>query len=101
MLLPEQQVAHALVVVATDCQRMSSATFIIKKGKHIEVHLEYILVQIDIVRTDWVREFVKIVALKYFFIVTSRSNAITNNFWKSVSFVKVQKRGPEAALVLV
>ena len=38
------------VVVAADHQRMASATFVIKKQKHIDVDMELILIQINIVR---------------------------------------------------
>ena len=67
MCLPVEQIANALVIFATDCQGMASAVFSIKKRKQIDVHLEQILVQMNIVGRDWVREIVKIVALKNFF----------------------------------
>ena len=86
---------------ATNYQRMSSAVFVIKKGEHVDVHLEQIFVQMDIIWRDWVREIVKMVVLKHFFFVKSRSKGITISFRKIVSFEKLQKRVAEAALVLV
>ena len=49
VVFPIEQIRHALVVLATDYQGMASATFVIKKGKHIDVHLDLVLVQINIV----------------------------------------------------
>ena len=78
---------------------MANAAFVIKEGKHIDVYLELILVQVDIV---WqIRQSVKMVALKHFFFVKSCSKAIAIPFWEIDSFEKVKKRVAEAALIVV
>ena len=45
---------------------MTSPTFIIKEREYIDVYLELILVQMDIVRRDWVRQSFEMVTLEFF-----------------------------------
>ena len=80
---------------------MPSAAFVIKEGKHIDVHLKLILIQMNIVWHYGVRQSVKMVALKHFFVVQSRSKAIAISFWEIGSFNKVKKRVAKAALIIV
>ena len=80
---------------------MASAAFVIKKGKHIDVNLQLILKQMDIVRRDWVRQRVKMVALEHFFFVNCRSKTITILIWEICSFKKVQKCVAKTVLILV
>ena len=81
---------------------MPSAAFvIIKEGKHIDDYLELILIQINIVWRYWVRQSVKMVALKHFFFVKSRSKAIAIPFWEIDSFNKVKERVAKASLFIV
>ena len=81
---------------------MASAAFVIKKGKHIDVHLKLILIQMDIVWRDGVRQSVKMVALKHLFcFVKSRSIALVIPFLEIDSFEKVKKRVTKAALIIV
>ena len=78
---------------------MASATFVIKKGKHIDVHLTLILVQMDIVRRDWVRQSFELVAMEQLFLVKTRLIAMP--YWESLAFEEVKKCVTEAALVIV
>ena len=55
MLFLIDKIGYTLVIFVADHQRMASAAFVIKNGKHIDVHLKLILVQMDIVRRDWLR----------------------------------------------
>ena len=80
---------------------MARTAFIIYKDKHIDIYLQLIRVQMDIVWRDWVRQIVKMMALKYFFFVNRRSKAIAISFWEINTFEKVQKRVAEAALIIV
>ena len=47
--LPVKYICHTLMVFTANYQRMASAAFVIKEGKHIDVHLELILIQMNIV----------------------------------------------------
>ena len=69
MLFLIEKIGHTLVVFAADHQRITSAAFVIKKGKHIDAHLKLIVVQMDIVRRDWVRQSFEMVALEHLFLV--------------------------------
>ena len=69
MLFLIEKIGHTLVVFAADHQRITSVAFVIKKGKHIDAHRKLILVQMDIVRRDWVRPSFEMVALEYLFLV--------------------------------
>ena len=80
---------------------MPSAAFIIKEGKHIDVHLELILMQMNIVWRNGVRQSVKMVTYKHFFFVKIRSKAIAIPFWEIYSFKKVKNRVAKAALIIV
>ena len=79
MSVPVKKIGLTLIVLATNHHRMASAAFVIKKGKHIDVNLELILVQMNIVRFDWVWESVEMVALKHYISVKSHSLAMP--FW--------------------
>ena len=50
MFFTVEKIGHTLVVFTTDYQEMASATFFIKEGKHIDVHLELIFVLMNIIR---------------------------------------------------
>ena len=67
-------------------QGMASSAFVIKEGKHIDVYLKLILIQMDIVRRDWVRESFVMVALEHLFFVKTRFVAIP--LWESIAFKK-------------
>ena len=45
VFLPIKQIGYTLVVSTSDNHGMASAALVIKEGKHIDVHLELILVQ--------------------------------------------------------
>ena len=68
---------------------MASAAFIINKGKHIDVHLKLILVQMDIVRRDWVRQSFEMMESDHLFLVTTRLIAMF--IWESLAFEEVKK----------
>ena len=78
---------------------MASAAFVIKKEKHIDVHLKLIFVQIDIVPRDWVRQSFEMVAMQHLFLVKARLIAMP--LWESFAFKEVKKWVTEAALVIV
>ena len=99
MLFPIKNFGHTLVEFAADHQKMASAAFVIKKGKHIDVHLKLILVQMNIVRRNLVRQSFEIVALEHLFLVKTRLIALT--LWESLAFEEVKKCVTEAALVVV
>ena len=48
VILPVEKIGHTLVVLATDHQWMATVAFVIEEGEHIDIHLELILVQMDI-----------------------------------------------------
>ena len=54
MFLPVEKICHTLLVFATDYQGMARTTFVIKEEEHIDVNLELIVIQINVVRCDWV-----------------------------------------------
>ena len=78
---------------------MASAAFVIKEGKHIDVHLKLILIQMDIVRRDWVRNSFEMVALEHLFFLKTRLIAMP--LWESIALKEVKKCVTEAALVVV
>ena len=49
MSYPIEKIGHALVVFATDYQRMAGAAFIIKIRKNFDVNLDLIRIQMNIV----------------------------------------------------
>ena len=55
----------------------------------------------EIVKWDWVRKGVKMVALEHFFFVNNRSNKIIILLWEIFSFEKVQKCLAKAALIII
>ena len=60
---------HTFVVFTADYQGMACAAFVIKEGEHINVHLELILVQMDIVEKDWVWDSIEMVTVKHLFFL--------------------------------
>ena len=76
VFLPVKQIGYTLVVFTADYQWMASAAFVSKEGKHIDVFRELILVQIEFVRQDGIRQSVKMVVLKHFFFVNSYSKQL-------------------------
>ena len=89
------------MVLPADYQGMASAALVIREAKHIDVYLQLIIVNIDIVFRDGVRQSVKMVALKHFFFIKSSSNAIAIPFWESGSFKQGQNCVAKTALILV
>ena len=51
MFFPVKKIGHTLVVFSADHQGKANAnaTFVIKEREHIDIHLELILIQMDIV----------------------------------------------------
>ena len=76
MFLPVKKICHTFLVLTTDYKGMASATFVIIEGKHIDVHLELILIQINTAKCDWVWESVELVALKHYVSIQRRSLAM-------------------------
>ena len=99
ILFSIEKIGHTLVVFAADHQRMASAAFVIKKRKHIDVHLKLILAQMDIVRRDCVRQSFEMVALEHLFL--EKTCLIAMPLWESLAFEEVKKCVTEAALVVV
>ena len=64
------------MVLTADYQGMASVAFVIKIRKHIDIYLALILVKMDIVWRNRVRESIELMALKHFFFVKSCSNAM-------------------------
>ena len=89
------------MVFTANYQVMACAACLIKKGKHIDVYLELILIQMDIVRKNCVCNNVEMVAVKHFFFVNSRSNAMFISLWKMSAFKNIKKRIAETALIVV
>ena len=61
---------------AADNQWMASAAFVIKNRKHIDVYLKLIFIQMNIDGCNWAWDSIKIIAVKQFLFVTSRSNTM-------------------------
>ena len=78
---------------------MASTTFLIKEREYIDVYLELIIVQMDIVWRDWVRQSFEIVAMEHFVFVKTRLIAMP--FWELLAFEEVKKCVTEAALIVV
>ena len=87
------------MVLTVYYQRMASAAFVIKEGKHIDVYLELILVQMNIVRRNWVSQSFEMVTLEHLFFVKTR--LITMLLWESLAYEEVKKCVTKAALVVV
>ena len=49
MLFPVKQICYIIVFLATNYEGMASAALVIKKGEHIDVYSEQILVHMNIV----------------------------------------------------
>ena len=98
MFLLVKKIGLTLVVLATEYQGMASATFVIKEGKHIDVYLELVFIQMNIVWCDWVRKSVDMVANKHF--IREKMLSLTMLFWELMAFEKVEKRVAETALVI-
>ena len=88
MISPVKKIGHTVVVFATDHQGITSAAVVIKEGKHIDVHLELILVQMNIAGRDWIWESVEMVTLKHY--ITVKSHFFAMLFWKILTFEKVE-----------
>ena len=101
MFLPIEQIVETVVVLTGDHKWMASAAFVIKKGKHIDIYLQQILVQMDIVGWDWIRYGVKMITLKHIINVKIHSIAIIICFWKLLFFEEVEYRIAKAPLVIV
>ena len=78
---------------------MANAAFVINKGKHIDIYLKLILLQMDCVRRDWVRQSFETVAMEHLFLVKTRLIAMP--LWESLALAEVKKCVTEAALVVV
>ena len=87
-----------LVIFTADYKWLASAACVIKK-ENIYVYLELILVQVDIVRWDWVWKSIQILTVKHFFIVKSISTAML--FLEIGSFEEVENLVAKAALMIV
>ena len=98
MVLPVEKIGHTLVVFTANHQRMATATFIIKKGKHIDVYLKLILVKMDIVRTYGIWKRVESVAVKHLSCVKTFTVCMFLIKWR---LQREQKSVSEAALVVV
>ena len=90
------------MVFAADYQKLTGPAFVTKNGKHIYVHHELILVQIDIVFEKYGKGGCRDgVVETFFFLIKSHSKTIAIFMWEIVSFEKVKKRVAEAARVVV
>ena len=69
MLFIIEKIDHKLVVFTADHWKIASAAFVINKGKHIDVYLKLILLQMDIVWRDWVRQSFEMVAFEHLFLL--------------------------------
>ena len=87
------------MVLTAYYQRMASAAFVVKEGKHIDVYLELILVQMNIVRRNWVRQSFEMVTLKHLFFV--KTLLIAMLLWEFLAFEEIKKCLTKAALVVV
>ena len=56
MFLPVELIGNSLVIVTADYQGIASEAIVIKEGKHINIHLQLILIIMDIVRNYGVRK---------------------------------------------
>ena len=78
---------------------MATATFVIKEGEHIDVHLELIPIKMNIVWCDWVWLSVELVTLKHY--VSIKRHSLAMYFRKIRTFEKVENRVSKTALVIV
>ena len=73
MPFPIKKICYFWITFTADDKRLPGDTFVIKESKHINIHNELVFVEVNIIKTDWVRKGVEVISTKYLISVINGS----------------------------